>query len=90
MDNHSTVSLEGKIADGEEEEEEEEEERERFSRFVFLGKEGERKREKETTFHGSFMFKERAGPSTTTPSPHSNRRDFVGVISPLQRVPLFF
>lgn len=50
---------------------------------------------KETTFHGSFMFKERGGgpTSSTIPSLHSNRPDFVifrGVISSLQRVPCSF
>lgn len=74
----------------------------RFSRFVSLGKGKRGKREKsrqgegkETTFHGSFMFKERGGgpTSSTTPSLHSNRPDFVifrGVISSLQRVPCSF
>lgn len=59
MDNHSTASLEGKIADGEEEEEEDD-------AFPDLFSSGKEKREnvagKETTFHGSFMFKQRDAP----------------------------
>lgn len=60
MDNHSTASLEGKIADGEEKEEEEDD------AFPDLFSSGKEKREnvagKETTFHASFMFKQRDGP----------------------------
>lgn len=59
MDNHSTASLEGKTADGEEEEEEDD----AFPDLFSSGKEKrENVAEKETTFHGSFMFKQRDGP----------------------------